>query len=192
MTEIIYVDGVETRYLVDLNGDLSCVLAACGADGNLTALLHSRHRARLHPCMYPLILHQMQYDENKANRRKVHVMLLASTRLFTSTLSRRREELHLTQLSVAKAIGSITTQAVSNWEQGISIPTDAHLVQLSQILQLDVEILRKMAREAKSELGYETPATRQVDTKNRTQAMKDTESENVLSSLIKGIKGLFG
>ena len=67
-----------------------------------------------------------------------------------STLLYRRKELSMTQDSVAQSIGRITTQAVRNWEMDKSVPTDAHLVQLSQILQLDLDLLQRMAGEARA------------------------------------------
>lgn len=137
-----------------------------------------------------------------------------------STLYNRREELRMKKSDVTREIGDVTHQAVKNWETGISIPTDAHLMQLSQILQLDLTMLQQMKAEALADLdlsrskkdrGFnksETPDDLRTllylqpfntsfsesvtpDTA-RTTDSNDREPENVWSSIAKGIKNLFG
>ena len=66
----------------------------------------------------------------------------------SSTLRNQRLAQGLKQSDISSLIGGITRQAVTNWESGISVPTDAHLVNLSEILSLDIDGLRQMASEA--------------------------------------------
>lgn len=137
-----------------------------------------------------------------------------------STLYNRREELQMRKSDVTRQIGDVTHQAVKNWETGISIPTDAHLMQLSQILQLDLTMLQQMKAQAlvdldisrsEKKLGYKESETRnefipllylqpfntsfsESETPNTvtTSESNDREPENVWSSITKSIKNLFG
>ncbi len=67
----------------------------------------------------------------------------------------RRKELSMTQAFIAQSIGGITNQAVRNWEMDISIPTDEHLIQICQVMQLDSDILHPMVVNARLKIRAE-------------------------------------
>jgi DNA-binding XRE family transcriptional regulator len=131
-----------------------------------------------------------------------------------STLLNRREELQMKKSDVTKRVGDVTHQAVTNWETGISIPTDAHLIQLSEILQLDLLMLQQLKAQALADLdlhrsqdnrnskksinpefknlSYLNNKDPQSRDKVRASDSNDREPENAWSSIVKGIKKLFG
>lgn len=115
----------------------------------------------------------------------------------SSTLRNQRLAQGLKQSDISSLIGGITRQAVTNWESGISVPTDAHLVNLSEILSLDIDGLRQMASEATdwksfSDAGMaaRAPKTDPVY-ESRPASVSSGDFDGFAKSIIKNIKGLF-
>lgn len=115
----------------------------------------------------------------------------------SSTIRNQRIALGLKQIDISSRIGGITRQAVTNWESGLSVPTEAHLRSLSEILSLDVDLLRQMAIEATdwktfpdASITAHVPKTESVyDSKPSSVAAN--EADGLLKSIVKGFKGLF-
>lgn len=112
----------------------------------------------------------------------------------SSTLRNQRLAQGLKQSDISSLIGGITRQAVTNWESGISVPTDAHLVNLSEILSLDIDGLRQMASEATdwksfSDAGMAARAPK-ID-ESRPASVSSGDFDGFAKSIIKNIKGLF-
>lgn len=68
---------------------------------------------------------------------------------FGETVKSRRLSLNMHQEHIAGRMG-ITHQAVGNWERGFSIPTPAHLAELTTILDLDPVRLATEAQRART------------------------------------------
>jgi len=57
-------------------------------------------------------------------------------------LKEARQKKALTQTEIAKHLGYNTPQFVSNWERGLSAPPIESLKQISEILELDVFVVK--------------------------------------------------
>lgn len=57
-------------------------------------------------------------------------------------LKEARQKKALTQSEIAKHLGYNTPQFVSNWERGLSAPPIESLKQISEILELDVFVVK--------------------------------------------------
>lgn len=115
----------------------------------------------------------------------------------SSTLHNQRIALGLKQSDISYRIGGITRQAVTNWESGISVPTEAHLINLSEILSLDIDTLRQMAIEATDWKSFSDE--KMADRAPKTHSVYDSkpapvaanEIDGLVKSIVKGFKGLF-
>ena len=65
--------------------------------------------------------------------------------LLGDSLTRRREELKLTQLEVAELVNT-TTRAISDYETGKRVPTLKRILELSNAYQVEPEVLFRLAR----------------------------------------------
>ncbi|NLT11041.1 MAG: helix-turn-helix domain-containing protein [Clostridiaceae bacterium] len=115
----------------------------------------------------------------------------------STTIRNQRLTLGLKQSDISSRIGGITRQAVSNWESGLSVPTEAHLRSLSEILSLDVDSLRQMAIEATDwksfsdeKMADRAPKSNSI-ADSKPESVAATEAEGLVNSIIKGFKGLF-
>ena len=61
-----------------------------------------------------------------------------------TVIKRKRMEVGLTQLEVARKLGYTTSQFISNWERGLANPPAAVLKNLAKLYRMDAKVLLDM------------------------------------------------
>lgn len=72
---------------------------------------------------------------------------MKTTNTIGTFLKKKRIENNLTQKDIAVRFELSSTQFISNWERGISLPPATYLPTLCQLLNIDPKILIKMILE---------------------------------------------
>lgn len=72
-------------------------------------------------------------------------------RKFGAIVKKARVKAGLTQKNVSEKLNYATPQFVSNWERGLSVVASNDIKKLAQILNIDVELIRKAVTKHKTE-----------------------------------------